>query len=528
MDLDAAASPFEPPEAFNLADWLLDARVREGMGERVALRLDGGDLTYAQVQDRANRAAQALVRLGVGQEERVLIGLPDGADYVAVLFGILKAGAVAVMVNPRLEGDELAAILRYSRARLAVVDADVQAAWEQAGASTRWLRGILVAGAPQGGRPSLDAELAAGAGGFENAPTHRDDPAIWLFSGGTTGRPKAVVQTHRSFANTTVLYAQRALGYRADDVTMSVPKLFFGYATGSNLFFPFSVGASAVLFPEAPTPEVLFERIRRHRPTVLVNVPTMIGRMVAHAETHPEAAAQDLSCLRFVTSAGEALPVPLHERWRELFGAELLDGLGTAEMWHIFLSNLPGAVRPGTLGRAVPGFELRVCDEEGRELPRGEVGRLWVRGGSRAIAYWQNLPQTAETFRGEWVALGDLVRMDEDGWVTYCGRADDVLKVAGKWCTPGEIEACLLEHPAVRECAVVGVEDAQGLTKPVAFVVVAEGSGDGAALEDELKSFVLARLAPYKHPRRVITVESLPRTHLGKVDRGRLRGLALA
>jgi acyl-coenzyme A synthetase/AMP-(fatty) acid ligase len=245
---------------------------------------------------------------------------------------------------------------------------------------------------------------------------------------------------------------------------------------------------------------------------------------VAHPETHPEAAAQDLSCLRFVTSAGEALPVPLHERWRELFGAELLDGLGTAEMWHIFLSNLPGAVRPGTLGRAVPGFELRVCDEERRELPRGDVGRLWVRGGSRAIAYWQNLPQTAETFRGEWVALGDLVRMDEEGWVTYCGRADDVLKVAGKWCTPGEIEACLLQHPAVRECAVVGAEDAQGLTKPVAFVVH-EGAPP-AGLEEELKAFVLARLAPYKHPRRVIALDALPRTHLGKVDRGRLRGLA--
>ena len=515
-----SASSFEPPEAFNLADWLLDARVREGLGDRVALRLDEGDLTYRQVQERANRSAQALARLGVHQEDRVLLALPDGADYVAALFGVLKAGAVAVMVNPRLEGDELETILRYSRARLAVVDGEVLPAWEAAGERTPWLRGFLVAGERHGTRPSLAVELAAGAGGFAGAPTHRDDPAIWLFSGGTTGRPKAVVQTHRSFANTTVLYAQRALGYRADDVTMSVPKLFFGYATGSNLFFPFSVGASAVLFPEPPTPEVLFERIRRHRPTILVNVPTMIGRMVAH----PDAGAQDLSCLRFATSAGEALPVPLHQRWKELFGVELLDGLGTAEMWHIFLTNLPGAVRPGTLGRAVPGFELRVCDDEGRELPRGEVGRLWVRGASRAIAYWQNLPQTAETFRGEWVALGDLVRMDEEGWVTYCGRADDVLKVAGKWCTPGEIEACLLDHPAVRECAVVGVEDAQGLTKPVAFVVT--DAAAPAALEAELKEFVLARLAAYKHPRRVIAIESLPRTHLGKVDRGRLRALA--
>jgi acyl-coenzyme A synthetase/AMP-(fatty) acid ligase len=268
---------------------------------------------------------------------------------------------------------------------------------------------------------------------------------------------------------------------------------------------------------------VLFARVRRQRPTILVNVPTMIGRMVAH----PGAAAPDLSSLRLVTSAGEALPVPLHDRWKATFGVELLDGLGTAEMWHIFLSNLPGDVRPGTLGRAVPGFELRVCDVGGQELPRGEVGRLWVRGHSRAIAYWQNLQQTAETFRGEWVALGDLVRMDEEGYVTYCGRADDVLKVAGKWCTPGEIEACLLEHPEVKECAVVGVEDAQGLTKPVAFVVPRGGVG-GSGLEQELKGFVLARLAPHKHPRRVIALEALPRTHLGKVDRGRLRALGSA
>jgi len=249
----------------------------------------------------------------------------------------------------------------------------------------------------------------------------------------------------------------------------------------------------------------------------------MVARMVQHADEHPEAIAS-LASLRFATSAGEALPVSLYERWRAAFGAELLDGLGTAEMWHIFLTNLPGEVRPGTLGRAVPGFEVRACDEEGCEVPRGEVGRLWVRGGSRAIAYWQNLPQTLDTFRGEWVALGDLVKVDGDGYVTYCGRADDVLKVGGKWCTPGEIESCLLQHPAVRECAVVGAEDEAGLTKPVAFVIA--GDDAPAGLAEELKAFVLARLAAYKHPRRVVVTDALPRTHLGKVDRGKLRALA--
>ncbi|HEV8631720.1 MAG TPA: benzoate-CoA ligase family protein [Thermoanaerobaculia bacterium] len=524
--------PYDPPEDLNLADYLLDARVREGLGDKEALRLDDRSLTYRQVQALANRAAQAMARLGLQQEERVLLGLLDGPEFVACLFGALKLGAVVVMVNPQLGEVELTGILHYSRARLAVVDASVLPVWEAAGRSSPWLRRLLVAGdaiGAHGNQPphaALASALADGSDDFTNAPTHRDDPAIWLFSGGTTGRPKAVVQTHRSYANTTECYAKRAVGYCADDVTLAVPSLYFGYATGSNLFFPFAVGATAVLFPEPRTPELLFEKLRRHRPTILVNVPTMVSRMVQHAEAHPELRAREaLASLRFATSAGEALPVPLYERWKAAFGVELLDGLGTAEMWHIFLTNLPGAVRPGTLGRAVPGFEVRACDEDGREVPRGEVGRLWVRGGSRAIAYWQNLPQTAEAFRGDWVALGDLVSMDDDGYVSYCGRADDVLKVGGKWCTPGEIEACLLQHPAVAECAVVGAEDEAGLTKPVAFVVT------GAAppgLEEELKAFVLARLAAYKHPRRVVMVAALPRTHLGKVDRGKLRALARA
>jgi benzoate-CoA ligase family protein len=517
---DQPAFVYEPPEDLNLADYFLDARVREGLGDKAALALDGASLSYREVQALANRAAQALGRLGVEQEHRVVVALPDGPEYVAALFGIFKLGAVGVMVNPQLPAAELAGILAYSRARAAVVAAEALPAWEEAAASAPSLRRLLVFGGPEGSHARLEAELATGSDAFSNVPTHRDDPALWLFSGGTTGRPKAVVQTHRSYANTTECYAKRGVGYRHDDVTMSVPKLYFGYATGSNLFFPFAVGATATLFPEHPTPEVLFAKIRRHRPTILVNVPTMVGRMVAH----PDAAAQDLSCLRFVTSAGEALPVPLHERWMATFGVELLDGLGTAEQWHIFLSNLPGAVRPGTLGRAVPGFEVRACDDDGRQVPPGEVGRLWVRGGSRAIGYWQNLPQTLDTFRGEWVALGDLVSVDDEGWVSYCGRADDVLKVGGKWCTPQEVEACLLQHAAVKECAVVGAEDGDGLTKPVAFVVAAAGAP--ARLEDELKRHVLALLAPHKHPRRVIAVETLPRTHLGKVDRGRLRALA--
>jgi benzoate-CoA ligase family protein len=512
---------FDPPERLNIADHFLDARLREGAGDRVALRTAQGLMTYAEVQALANRFGHALRAIGVRREERVFLALADGPEFVGALFGALKIGAVAVMVNPHLEAERLTALFDYCRPGAAVIDAALLPTFESAVAVAAERPSFLVVGAEANTaahavfRPAdLDASL-------ETVTTHRDDPAIWLFSGGTTGVPKAVVQTHRSFANTTELYARAALGYGPDDITLSVPKLFFGYATGSNLFFPFSVGASAVLFPERPTAELLFELIREHRPTILINVPTMIGQMVAH----PAAAEQDLSSLRFATSAGEALPAPLYERFKAIFGVELLDGLGTAEMWHIFVSNLPGAVKPGTLGRAVPGFDVRVRDESGEDLADGEVGQLWVRGGSRAIGYWRDLPRTEQAFRGEWFVGGDLVVRDADGWITYCGRSDDVLKVGGKWLAPQEVESCLMKHPAVAECAVVGVENADGLVKPYAFVVPATRTEDD--LEAALKAHVLESLQPYKHPRRVIVVDALPRTHLGKIDRAELKRRAV-
>jgi benzoate-CoA ligase family protein len=488
-------------EWLNIADRFLVDRLREGRGDRVALRLAERDYTYDEVDRLANRVGHALLARGVRPEERVILALPDGIEYVAALFGILKVGAVVVMVNPGLGDEGMGAMVDLARARVAVTDPEVAVPVVEP----------LVTG-------PRDAERLDHPDALKTARTHKDDPAIWLFTGGTTGLPKAAVQTHASFANTTRCYAHQAMGWREDDVTLAVPKLYFGYATGSNLFFPFSVGASTVLYPEHPTPEVVFDRIARHRPTILVNVPKMVAGMV----DHPAAAEQDLSCLRFATSAGEALPPSLHQRWDDTFGVPLYDGLGTAEMWHIFVSNQPGAVRPGSLGRAVPGFDVRVCDDVGNEMRVGEVGRLWVRGDSRALGYWQDAEKSAEAFRGEWFAASDMVRQDTDGFFHYVGRADDALKVGGKWLLPAEVEDCLLAHPAVSEAAVVGVPDAGGLTKPVAFVV-ASGGPAGGDLEVVLRDHCLARLDPYKAPRRVILVDGLPRTHLGKVDRGALR-----
>ncbi|MFP3915559.1 MAG: AMP-binding protein, partial [Actinomycetota bacterium] len=341
------------PEQLNIDELFLGERVANGEGDREAVRLDTGSLTYGDVDDLARRYGVALRSLGVLPEQRVLLALPDGADYVGALFGILRVGAVAVMVNPAVGVDDLRSMVERSRAPVAVVGGETAAAMEEARSRAGWDTRLLVAGGEAAGHPSLgDLDTSGDCPRF---PTHRDDPAIWLFSGGTTGRPKAVPQTHRSFANTTALYTS-AVGYRPDDVTMAVPKLFFGYATGANLFFPFSVGATCVLFGERPTPDVLYGKIERHRPSILVHVPSAINQMLSH----PRAREADLSCLRFVTSAGEALPESLYHTWKERFGVEILDGLGTAEMWHIFVTNLPGEVRPGTLGREVPGFDVRV------------------------------------------------------------------------------------------------------------------------------------------------------------------------
>jgi benzoate-CoA ligase family protein len=511
--MDGRDAPMTAEQAthLNIADWFLDARVREGRGERTALLTDTGRWSYRDVQSLANRYAHTLEAAGVKPEQRVIIALGDGPDYVGALFGVLKIGAVVVMVNPELKPDAIRYFFEYSRAVAALVAADRTEAFQAAGADAAHAPALLLVGGIE-----WKARLDAASDVRRNFATHRDDPAIWLFSGGTTGRPKAAVQPHRSYVNTTECYARHVLCYTQDDITLSVPKLYFGYAMGSNLLFPFAAGATSVLFDDRCTADAIFSRVARYRPTVLIAVPTMINQMVSH----PEAGRQDLSCIRVATSAGEGLPEELHARWDRIFGVPLLDGLGTAEQWHIFLSNRVGRIRRGTLGEVVPGFDIRVCDEEGHPVPDGTMGHLWVRGGSRALGYWQQLDKSCSCFRGEWVVTGDLVMRDADGYYTYGGRADELLKVSGKWLSATEVESCLLLHPAVSQAAVVGVADANGLVKPHAWIVPRERR---EGLAEELKQFVYDRLEHYKCPREVIFVDSLPTTHLGKVDRGRLR-----
>ncbi|MDA1103304.1 MAG: benzoate-CoA ligase family protein [Gemmatimonadetes bacterium] len=505
---------FEPPTTFNVFDFFLGDRIAEGSGARRALLTDAGEWSYSQVHDLSGRYSRILLDSGVQPGDRVVIALPDGPDYVGALFGALRMGGVVVMINPQLASDQIRYFFDYTGSVAALVDEDVMTTFTEAADAAAQPGPTLVSV----GGPAFEARLSDVDPDVITYPCSPDDAAIFLFSGGTTGDPKAVVQTHRSFANTTELYGKGILGMRAEDVTLSVPKLFFGYATGTNLLFPFSVGATAALFPERCTAETLFEKIARFRPTVLVNVPTMVNNLVGH-ETVDE---QDFSSLRLATSAGEALPEELHRRWNEHFGVPLLDGLGTAEMWHIFISNTVDDLRPGTLGKVVPGFEVRACEADGTEVGVGEVGVMWVRGDSLALGYWQDEDKTRLAFRDGWFVSSDMIRIDAEGYVSYGGRADDMLKVSGKWLSPVELENCLLEHAGVREAVVVGMKTADGLVKPSAFVVLEDGVAASDQLATELQDWAKGRLEPYKYPRSIAFLADLPRTHLGKVDRGGL------
>jgi benzoate-CoA ligase family protein len=379
---------------------------------------------------------------------------------------------------------------------------------------------VLVVGGSPGRHLSFERELAAAKPDIGFAPTHRDDPAVWLFTSGSTGFPKAAVHKQHDFVYNALTYGLPVLRYGPEDIGISVPKLAFGYALGTNLLFPLLAGGSALIFPEKATPERIFELLRKHRPTVLTAVPTAISAMVAA----PGASAADFSSLRVCISAGEALPAELYHRWKKASGVEILDGIGSAEMFHIFITNRFDDVKLGSLGREVEGYEAKICDEDGREVPRGEIGTLWIRGDSMALEYWQQHEQSKRTFRGDWCVSADKFRQDEDGYFWFCGRGDDMLKVSGKWLSPLEVENALLSHPAIKEAAVVGFQDEDGLEKPKAFVVLAAGFAGSDALAEEIKVHVRGMLAHYKAPRVVHFVGSLPKSDRGKVLKSQLRG----
>jgi benzoate-CoA ligase family protein len=486
------------PHEFNIAAHFID----RNESTRTALFTNYGPVTYGDLATMVNQAGNELLDLGVRQGDRVLIAVGDGVEFVAAWYAAQKIGAVTAEVYTFLQVKDYQYYLDYVSPTVVLADATTADKLREAGA-----RNLVVVGDtfnPVRQPTTLEA-----------APTTRDDAAIWKFTTGSTGAPKACVLAARSPMLSFDWYARGVLDMRPDDIVLPVPKLFFGYARDLTALFPFGVGAAGIAFPERSTPEKIFALIAEHRPTILVNVPTMMGAMVAH----PDAADQDLSCLRLCTSAGEALPAELHRRWMDTFGVEVVDGIGSSEAYHIFLSNRPGNARRGSLGQVVPGYQARVVDLDGEPVPGGSVGRLEITGETVALEYFQEPEKSAETFpRPHTVLSGDLVTRDDDGFFYYQGRADDLLKVGGVWVAPAEIENCLMAHPAVVECAVVGYQE-DGLTRPRAFVVA---TGEVTAVE--LQDFVRSKLARHKYPRDVRFVTELPKTASGKLDRRALKG----
>lgn len=488
----------------NLANHFLDPNA-SARPDKLAIRSADGDHTYASCAAWVNRYGNALRALGVREEDRVLIALPDVPAFAFAWFGVARIGGVVTMMNPLVPAEDWVYYLRYTRARAVVTT----------GAFAREHAAVL-AGVPVI-RTDEDVDaLAAQPTSCSDGDTRDDDPAVWLFSSGSTGKPKGCVHSAGDFVHNTDCYAKGVLGIREDDVTLSVPRLFFGYATGTNLLFPWAVGATTCLFPDRPTPEVLFSMIARYRPSIVTNVPTMIHRMLEH----PACDGADLSSLRMVLSAGEALPAELYRRWVDRTGVEILDGIGSAELFHIYLTNRPGDVRIGTLGKPVPGYAVRLVGEDGRDVAPGEIGTLHVHGPSNAICYHGDRAKSRATFQGPWTVTGDQFRVDADGYYVYCGRADDLVKVGGVYVSPVEVENCLLTHPSVREAAVVAFER-DGLQRTAAFVTT---SGPGSPeLARALQEHVKARLAPHKYPREVRFLEDFPRNDRGKVARAELR-----
>ncbi|MEP6608216.1 MAG: benzoate-CoA ligase family protein [Burkholderiaceae bacterium] len=500
-----------PPAQFNFAAHLL--QLNSSRHSKVAYRDDQRTLTYGELAERVRRFASVLTALGIRREERMLLLMHDSVDWPVAFLGCLYAGVVPVALNTLLSAGDYAYVLAHSRAQAALISNALAPTLSQAmQAETHEIRHAIDV-------DSLHELIAQAQPATAPAPTAADDIGFWLYSSGSTGRPKGTVHTHANLYWTAELYGKPVLGIRDSDVVFSAAKLFFAYGLGNALTFPLSVGASVVLMAERPTPQAVFARLVEHRPTIFFGVPTLYAAMLAA----PDLPAPDKVNLRVAVSAGEALPKEIGERFAAQFRCDVLDGIGSTELLHIFLSNRPGAVRYGTTGTPVPGYQIELRDEHGIPVGADAIGDLYVNGPSAALMYWTQREQSRSTFIGQWTKSGDKYMRSEDGFFTYCGRGDDMLRVSGQYVSPFEVEAMLMQHPSVLEAAVVGRLDSDGLTKTKAFVVLKGDARGSPALEDELKAFVRGKLAPHKYPRSIEFIGELPKTATGKIQRFKLR-----
>ena len=500
---------FRQPETYNAAAHLIERNLKNGRGGKVAFIDDRGSYSYAQLAERVHRCANALRNEGLEAEQRVVLCLLDTIDFPTCFLGAIEAGIVPIPLNTLLTAEDYAFILADARPKAAIVSEARRTVFQEAARLAEWDGRVIVAAS------EMESLLEKASPMAQVARTRPDDACFWLYSSGSTGEPKGVVHRHISLARTAELFGQGVLGLSEADVVYSAAKLFFAYGLGNALTFPMWAGATSILFGARPTPEVVNAIIREKRPTIFCGVPTLFNSLLGSGAL-PRAGEH---AMRLCTSAGEALPEHVGRAWRDHTGVDIVDGIGSTEMLHVFVSNRPGAVRYGVTGRAVPGYRVRLVDDQGVDVAPGEIGEMHVSGPTAAACYWNNSEKTRETFLGEWLRTGDKFRQTEEGDFVYCGRRDEMLKVGGIWVSPMEVEAALMTHESVFEAAVVGAEDENGLVKPMAFVVLKPGAQRGVAFSEALQDFVKTRIAPYKYPRWIEFVEALPKTATGKIQR---------
>ena len=497
------------PREYNAAEDLIGGNLKAGRAAKVAYIDDAGQCTFGELAERVNRFGNHLLSLGLRMEDRILIAMHDSIDWPVAFLGAIKAGIVPVAVNTLLTPKDYEYMLSDSRAKALLVSPQLKTQFEPFLSRLPFLKHVLV--------PAYKEILEKSNGNLVAAPTTSDDPCFWLYSSGSTGMPKGTVHVHSSIRLTAEFYAGGVLGMKESDVIFSAAKFFFAYGLGNSLSFPLAFGATTVLMAERPTPDAVFKRLTERKPTLFFGVPTLYAGMLA-SPAFPQ--KEDLK-LRSCISAGEALPPQIATSFKEKTGVDILDGIGSTEMLHIFLSNRPNDFRLGTTGKAVPGYELKLVDEQGNEVKQGELGELLIKGPTAANLYWNNRAKSRSTFVGEWARSGDKYSQDADGYYAYGGRTDDMLKVSGIWVSPAEVEAALVSHDCVLEAAVVGKEDEQKLIKPKAYVVLKPGK---QATTEELQAYVKSKLAPYKYPRWIEFASELPKTATGKIQRFKLRG----
>ena len=512
----------EIPQKFNASTFLLDRHLQQGKGEKTAIICQDRELTYREVYKKVNCFGNALLKLGVEMENRVAVLSPDIPEVIITMLASMRLGAIPIIINTMLPSQDISFILNDSRAKAVVVHESLLKKVKACKDSLKFLKHLIIIGHTDPNQLSFEGLMKNMPDELEPAETSRDDSVIWQYSSGTTGSPKGIIQLHRNIPHHFRCHGEGILKMSERDRVFSIAKLFFGYGQSSSFFWPFCAGATTLLLPERPEPVTTAQFITNHKPTVFCGVPTSYNAILQLPGLKEK---YDFSSVRVFTSAGESLPIPVYDSWLNTFGAEIIDGIGSTECFHIFISNRPGSVVPGSSGKPIPGFEARVVDDEGNSLPPGEIGNLMVKGDSMAAGYWNNRDLTRRTFLGGWIKTGDKFACDEDGNFWYAGRNDDMIKAGGIWVSPIEVENVLLSHPTIDECGVIGLEDADGLMKPKAYVVLKKKYVPSDALSQEIKEYVKTKIAPYKYPRWIEYIEALPKTTTGKLQRFKLRQL---